>query len=85
MTSTSGPTKYAFFVDGKPYETTQQFITGEEIRKIAAVPSRLRLFLGERQNTDSVDRQVMRDDRVDLASPGEEKFYTLEPPTMDIY
>ena len=83
MTTTRTATTYKFFVDGKPYQVSNQFITGEEIRKIAAVPSRMRVFFGE-QGKGVPDRQVMRDHRVDLSAPGEEKFYTLEPPSMDI-
>jgi len=90
MTTTEDPNTYRFFVDGKAYQTNNRFITGEEIRALAAVPSRLRLFQGEQssldeQKKDGLDRQLMRHERVDLSTPGEEKFYTLEPPTMDIY
>jgi len=79
----SSESTYKFFVDGKPYQTSSQFITGEDLRRIAAVPQRTRIFFGE-QGKGVPDRQVMRSDRVDLGAPGEEKFYTLEPPSMDI-
>lgn len=79
----SGESTYKFLVDSKPYQTSNRFITGEELRQIAAIPQRTRIFFGE-QGKGTPDRQVMRSDRVDLGAAGEEKFYTLEPPSMDI-
>jgi hypothetical protein len=83
MKSLTTETTYKFFVDGHPFHAHGQLITGEEIRQLAGVDKHLRLFIGE-QGAGHPDRQVLRDQRVDLGTPGEEKFYTLEPPSMDI-
>ena len=87
MTKPTNETIFHFSVDGISYHSRQQFVTGAEIRQLAGIAPRLRLFLGEPgdEHGHSIpDRQVLRDTRVDLSRPGEEKFYTLQPPSMDI-
>lgn len=87
MKTLTTQTTYKFFVDGKAFEYHDQFITGEQIRRLAGVDKHLRLFMGEPAGSRAVghpDRPVLRDQRVNLGAPGEERFYTLEPPTMDI-
>ena len=75
--------KYRFFVDAKQYESTEQIITAEQIRKIANILPRMRVFLGH-AGDGTVARQITQGSTVDLALPGEEHFYTLAPPSMDI-
>lgn len=83
MRSLTAETTYKFFVDGNAFTAHTQFLTGEDVRRISGVDKRLRLFIGE-QGAGHPDRPVLRDQRVNLGQPGEEKFYTLEPPSMDI-
>ena len=87
MKTLSTQTTFKFFVDGQPFDYHDQFITGEQIRRLAGVDKHLRLFQGEPAGAKASvhpDRPVLRDQSVNLGQPGEERFYTLEPPTMDI-
>lgn len=74
---------YKFFVDGKPYESSRQFITGAELRELAGIDTKRRIFLGD-HGVGSPDRPILSQTSVNLAEPGEERFYTLAPPSLDI-
>lgn len=76
---------YRFTVDGKLYESKQRIITGADLRRIAGLDDKVRIFFGEHPDETKADRQIHNTTAVNLAEPGEEKFYTLAPPTMDIY
>lgn len=60
-------------IEGKKYESVQQFITGAEIKKIAAIPLDVDLYL--RINKPYSDELIDNDKLVDLAMPGIEEFY----------
>lgn len=57
-----------FKVEGKMYETAQQFITGAEIKKIAGIPLDVDLYL--HINKPYSDELIDNDKLVDLAMPG---------------
>jgi hypothetical protein len=75
---------YRFFVDGKEYQSTNQLMTGAELRELAGIDSKLRIFLGD-HGRGTADRQILTHTSVNLAEPGEERFYTLPRPSLDIY
>ena len=75
---------YRFSVDGKTYESPKQVITGEELRKIARVEPHLRIFLGD-HGPHSPDHAIALGTMLDLAQQGTARFYTLAPPSLDIY
>lgn len=67
---------FAFMVDGHPYTTREQYVTGHEIKAQAGVPDGYLLFLTHKKAED----ELIEDGRqVDLAMPGIEKFITREP------
>ncbi len=81
---------YRFFIDGKPYESHQQLITGAQLREMAHIGPEFRIFLEihreeNEKNGHPTDREIHNTYSINLAEPGEEKFYTLRQPTMDIY
>jgi Multiubiquitin len=75
---------FRFFVDGKLYESDKQVITGEELRKITGIRTRLRIFLGD-HGPGSPDHQITKRSVVDLAQLGAARFYTLARPSYDIF
>ncbi len=75
---------YRFSVDGKEYESTQQLITGAQLREIARVNPHLRIFAGDHKN-HKPDSIIHNTASVDLADPKLTNFYTLSAPTLDIY
>ncbi len=80
---------YQFFIDGKEYESAQRYITGAQVRQMANIEPEYRIFLEKHREENErgshpPDREIAETYSVDLAEPGEEKFYTLHCPTMDI-
>ena len=80
---------YQFFIDGREHESAQRYITGAELRRMANLAPEYRLFLEKHreeneQRSHPPDREINETYSIDLAEPGEEKFYTLRSPTMDI-
>ena len=67
---------YAFMVDGRPYTTREQYVTGREIKQQAGVLAGYLLFLTHKKETDELIEDFRQ---VDLAMPGIEKFITKEP------
>ena len=81
---------YQFFIDGKPYSSNQKLITGAQLRKIAQIAPHFRIFLEKHREENekfshAPDREIHNTYSIDLSEPGEEKFYTLPHPSMDIY
>ena len=66
-----------FKIEGKMYESAQQFITGAEIKKIAGIPLDVDLYL--HINKPYSDELIDNDKLVDLAMPGIEEFNTRKP------
>ena len=75
---------YRFFVDGKPCECKEPVISGEQLRAIAGIGAKLRIFVGD-HGEGHPDHQVLNSSSVDFAKLGAAKFYTLAPPSMDIF
>ena len=81
---------FRFSVDDKQYELSERSITGARIREIADIDKNLRIFLVKHRQENEAsghrtsDRAIHNSYTVDLANPGEEKFYTLLAPSMDI-
>ena len=66
-----------FKIEGKMYESAQQFITGAEIKKIAGIPLDVDLYL--HINKPYSDELIDNDKLIDLAMPGIEEFNTRKP------
>lgn len=61
-------------IENKVYEWNDQFITGEEIRKLADLSEDYEIFLKIKKTSD--DEIIDNQTRVDLSRPGIELFYT---------
>ena len=77
----AGRKEYKLFVDGKQYDWAKQYITGSELRALAAIPAGVQVFL-EEPGPEKPDRAVPPDASINLAEPGVEKFYTVPPATF---
>lgn len=88
---------YRFVVGDKEYESPKQVITGEELRQIAGISPKLRIFVRDHSSARpkrsefralyfvrQSDREITHTETIDLAQPHEIKFYTLNAPTLDI-
>ena len=75
---------YHFLVDGKPYESKERTITGERLRAITGIRPQLRIFLADHPPGES-DQLVAKDTIIDLDKIREAQFYTLSPPSYDIF
>jgi hypothetical protein len=77
---------YRFSVDDKPFESPDQFVTGQQLRDIAHIDPKDNIFLDIRQKRDhNPDLLIHNTTSVNLAYSGTGKFYTLHRPTMDVY
>src|SRR5262249_34291880 len=80
---------YELFIDNKPYESRERMITGAQLREMAQIEPEYRIFFEKHRehneaNGHTPDREIGDKSAVDLAEPGDEKFYTLHVPSMDI-
>ena len=78
------PSTYVFTVGDQHFESYQPVVTGEDLRKIAGISPKLRIFLRQ-HHPGEADREITHTCKVDLSQAGETSFYTLPHPTMDIY
>lgn len=65
-----------FSVDNQPLATDQQFLTGEEIKKMAHVPLTFDLYLVIPEFEDEL---IENDKVVNMARPGIERFISRKP------
>lgn len=65
-------------INNHEYKWFQQYITGEEIRKLGGIPGDDELFL--KISPPWEDELIQDTTRVDLARPGLEHFYSRESP-----
>lgn len=65
-----------FFIDGKKYSWNNQFITGTELRQLAAIPGDKNIYLVGKGTSE--DQLISDETSVDLNSPGIEQFVTKE-------
>lgn len=68
--------KLKFTVNGKLYDWSEQFISGKQIREVAAIDSDDEIYLDNKK--PYVDKLIKDEDEVDLARPAIENFYTVE-------
>jgi len=64
-------------IDNKKYDWNRQYITGEEIKKLANIPGNYDLFLAIKKPWE--DEPIANDTKVDLARPGIEHFFSKKP------
>jgi hypothetical protein len=62
-----------FVIEGKEYETCEQYITGLELKQLAGIPLESELFLSISKPYD--DELIENDMRVNLARPEKEYFF----------
>jgi hypothetical protein len=62
-----------FTIEGKEYETSQQYLTGTELKQLAGIPLETELFLSISRPYD--DELIENDTRVNLARPETEYFF----------
>jgi hypothetical protein len=80
---------YRIFMDDRPYESSQRRITGAQLREMTHLERPVRIFFEKHREENEKgghppEREIHNANSVDLAEPGEEKFYTLRRPLMDI-
>ncbi len=73
--------KLHFTIDRKPYQWTEQFITGAQIRHLGQIKPDFEIYL-EVQGPWQ-DELIKDTDQVDLARPGVEHFYGCKPNTTN--
>jgi Multiubiquitin len=71
---------YHFFVSGNRHETDKAFLTGAEIKSLAAVNPEYQLFF--RDDVNAPDREVRDTQSVDLI-PHKEEDGTVDKPVED--
>lgn len=68
--------KYKFKIENETYEWDEQFITGAQVRSVGpGIPASMDLFL---KVAGAPGEPIADDQRVDLAQPGIEKFYSQD-------
>jgi len=68
--------KFKFKIENVMYEWDKQFITGQEVRSVGpGIPESMDLFL---KMKGKPGRLVANEERIDLETPGIEKFYSQE-------
>ena len=75
---------YKFTVGDREFAAFRPVVTGQELREIAGISTKLRIFLRQ-HHPHEADREILHTMKVDLSQPGGHHFYTLPHPTMDIY
>ena len=75
-----GPKQFHFTVDGQPFKSHNQFITGKQIRQMAGLAENVELYLDMPHGWQ--DHYVRNEDRIDLGRPGTEHFITLKKKTV---
>jgi hypothetical protein len=73
----NGPKKFAFTVDGNKLESTEEFLTGAQIKAIAGIDPSVGLF---EESGSSPDQQVSNAVTVDLKT--HRHFFTMPPAKM---
>lgn len=66
-----------FIVEGRLFKSSKQYITGAEVKELAGIPLDAELYLYIRDPYN--DELIGNDQKVDLALPGIEGFYTKKP------
>lgn len=64
---------YKIRVDKQTFEVSDQYITGSELKKLVSAPSSYGVWLKVQGNKDI---EIGDSEKVDLAQPGREHFFT---------
>lgn len=65
-----------FFIDGKQFETFEQYLPGAELKKLAGIPLHIKLYLSVQKGYDP--ELIDNDEMVDLARTDIEHFYVVD-------
>jgi hypothetical protein len=68
--------RFKLIIDKKPYEWQEEYITGDQIKKMANIAAENELFL--KVVFSPTDQVILSDTRVDLAKQGIEYFYSRQ-------
>lgn len=71
--------KLELTIEHKPYQWSEQYITGAEIRRLGKIPDDCQIFLTIKGPHE--DELIHDGDKVNLARPGIEHFYGCKPNT----
>lgn len=66
--------KFKILIDQKPYDVEERFIMGTQIKALAGVPPNYGVWL--KVNGPDPDKEIGDNEKVDLAQPGREHFFT---------
>jgi hypothetical protein len=72
--------KYKIFIDQKPHEWPEQFITGLQIKKLAGVDQSYGVW---QQLPGPDDPEIGDNQKVDVSRPGTEHFFTGKKTTTE--
>jgi hypothetical protein len=72
-----GPKKFEFFVDGSKLESTEEFLTGAQIKAMAGIDPSVGLF---EEAGSGPDNQISNSATVDLKT--HRHFFTMPPAKM---
>ena len=61
-------------IDGKHFESKEQYITGAHVRKLGDIPNEIDIFLAIKKPWE--DESISDNTKVDLARPGIEHFFS---------
>jgi hypothetical protein len=73
------PKPFKFTVDGRPYESDDPTLTGQQIKRLAGVDASFGLFL--EGHGHHPDQPIADTEKVDLRAPGKEHFFSAPPAT----
>lgn len=73
--------KYKILIDQQPKEVEEQFITGGQIKALVGVPAHYGVWLKITGPGD--DKEIADNEKVDLAQPGREHFFTGSKTTTE--
>lgn len=73
--------KLKFILDCKDYESDRQYVTGAYLRKLGNIPAGYNIYLAVSGPYE--DELIKDDDRLNLARPGIENFYSCKPNTTN--
>lgn len=65
-----------YMIEGKTFKTTQQYITGTELKKQGGIPLEVELYLAIKRPFE--DELIENETRVNLARPDIEQFFTKQ-------
>lgn len=73
--------KLKFILDCKEHESAEQYVTGAFLRNLGKIPAGYNIYLAIQGPYE--DELINDEDRVDLARPGIENFYSCKPNTTN--